>query len=209
MALIEPGMPCSLCGKPIDNPDVDTFCTTAWAKLHCHPQFSLLNDAAVHQSCIDAWAQRDAFITFYNSEIEDRLFVDQHDHVIYRRRFSLADEWRRLMQHERRRKRNHVAEFFFVAAIVIFVWLFLFAGVYNAITRKPIGERTPAQQRIVKLMSILDDGDETLYFPADIRYVAALFGIPAMLASIGLFFLLRVRNQTGTKTQETADHRGR
>jgi hypothetical protein len=85
-----------------------------------------------------------------------------------------------------KRKRNHPAEFFFAAAIAAFVLLFLFAGVYNAITLKPAEEWTPSGQRIVWLLSFLDDGDQSLYLFGDFRYTATLIGVPVVLAAIGL-----------------------
>lgn len=87
MALTEPGMLCALCRMPIADPNIDTFCTTAHAELYYHPTFNALNDAAVHQSCMDSWSERDAFMGFYNSEVENRLIIDRDGHTRYRRRW--------------------------------------------------------------------------------------------------------------------------
>jgi len=65
------------------------------AELYFHPEFSLLNDAAFHQSCIDSWAERDAFVAFFNSEIGDALLVDRHGHVRYRRSWLTELHFRR------------------------------------------------------------------------------------------------------------------
>ena len=95
MALVEPGMLCSLCREPTDDPDRDTFATCAHAELHFHSQFALLNDAAVHQHCIDDWALRDDFIAHYNLTICDELLLDDRGHVRYRSS-RLSEVWRRL-----------------------------------------------------------------------------------------------------------------
>lgn len=106
MALIEPGMPCGLCGEPIHDPDVDTFCTTAHSELYYHPEFNVLNDAAVHQSCIDSWTERDAFVAFFNSEIRDSLVVGQDGHVRYRR-WWVTEVWRRFTSRGRHKRGRH------------------------------------------------------------------------------------------------------
>lgn len=90
-------------------------------------------------------------------------------------------------------QRNHLAEFFFVAAIVSFVWLFLSGGVYNAITTKRPADRDASQQCIVRILSVLDDGDETIYFPSEVRYTATLIGVPLVLAACGLLARRRKR----------------
>lgn len=90
-------------------------------------------------------------------------------------------------------KRSQPGEFYFVAAIVAFVWLFLFGGVYNAITLRPVEDRSPSDQRIVWLISFLDDGDESLYVPKDIRYTATLIAVPVAFALLG--FACRLRNE--------------
>ena len=54
MALVEPGMLCSLCHEPIADPGVNTFSTSMHAKLYVHETFGRLNDTAVHQQCIDS-----------------------------------------------------------------------------------------------------------------------------------------------------------
>lgn len=54
-------------------------------------------------------------------------------------------------------KKNWLSELFIATAVAAFVWLFLFAGAYNAITSKPPKERSQSQQTIVRVMSVLDE----------------------------------------------------
>jgi hypothetical protein len=85
MALVEPGALCGLCREPIDDSRIDTLTTTAHVELRFHLEFSILNDGAAHQHCIDNWDKRDEFIEFFNSETCDELMLDSRGHVVYRR----------------------------------------------------------------------------------------------------------------------------
>lgn len=82
MALTYDGMPCSLCGKPIDDASQNIFAMTMWGIEDL--RFAHLDDNACHQSCIDNWKHRDAFIDFHNRELKDELYIDKHGHVAYR-----------------------------------------------------------------------------------------------------------------------------
>jgi hypothetical protein len=82
-------------------------------------------------------------------------------------------------------KRDHRSEFSFASAVVAFVWLSVFAAAYNAITLKPPTERSATQAALVRLFSVLDDGDGTLRLFGDVRYTTAVFGIPILLVIVG------------------------
>lgn len=86
MALTYDGMPCSLCGEPIVDPSRDTFCLTMWGIDD--GRFMRLDDSACHQSCIDSWEHRDAFIEYYNHNCKDELVVDRAGHVRYRYEYA-------------------------------------------------------------------------------------------------------------------------
>ncbi len=82
MALLDDGMQCVICGKII--PCVDTeklFCTTFHGIRD--PRFKHLDDAAMHQSCLDEWGLRDAFVSYYNEKCENELQV-VNGSVVYR-----------------------------------------------------------------------------------------------------------------------------
>ncbi len=65
MAMIEAGMCCGICGRPISDP----FGLEAFA-LPClgiqHPIFRDLDDAAVHQKCIKDWEHKTGFVEHFN-----------------------------------------------------------------------------------------------------------------------------------------------
>ena len=82
MALTYDGMPCSLCGKPINGASKNIFAMPMWGIED--PRFAHLDDRACHQFCIDSWKQRDAFIDYYNRELKDELVIDKNGHVAYR-----------------------------------------------------------------------------------------------------------------------------
>lgn len=82
MALVDAGMPCALCGEPIADPARDTFTLTMCGIEDL--RFSILDDAACHQKCIDEWNLRDEFVDYYNRHCENELHVDCNGHVAYR-----------------------------------------------------------------------------------------------------------------------------
>jgi hypothetical protein len=82
MALTWNGMQCAICREPIQDTSRDILGFTAWAISD--PRFARLDDAAVHQSCIDNWHLRDDFIDYYNQTCRDELRVNRRGHVCYR-----------------------------------------------------------------------------------------------------------------------------
>lgn len=82
MALVDAGMPCALCRCPIDDPMRDTFAMTMWGIED--ERFAILDDSACHQSCIDQWELRDEFVSYYNCNCKNELFVNRNGHVAYR-----------------------------------------------------------------------------------------------------------------------------
>ena len=82
MALTWDGMQCPICGDPIQDTSHDLFALTMWGIDDA--QFAQLDDAAMHQHCIDNWHLRDDFITYYNDNCRDELHVDRHGRVAYR-----------------------------------------------------------------------------------------------------------------------------
>ena len=77
-------------------------------------------------------------------------------------------------------------------------WLFVFAGAYNAITLKRPAERSTTQAAIIRVFSVLDDGDGTLRLFGDAPYTTALFGIPIMLATCGCIVRRSGRSRRAT-----------
>jgi hypothetical protein len=63
MALVWDGMPCGLCGEPLD--PSDCFVTTHFLDIE-HP-LSAYSDAALHWECFDAWPERLTFSEAYFS----------------------------------------------------------------------------------------------------------------------------------------------
>ena len=91
MALVYDGMPCSLCGMPIDNVE-DCFTTTM---VGLQPPLSQLDDVAAHHACVDAWEHKAAFVEAYNARWKEREFaIDEDGHVKWvGRRPSLLPWW--------------------------------------------------------------------------------------------------------------------
>jgi hypothetical protein len=74
MALLDNGMLCAICKKPILDVEKDElFCTTFLGIRDI--RFVQLDDAAMHQCCIDQWPQRDDFVKYYNASFGDQLVV--------------------------------------------------------------------------------------------------------------------------------------
>ena len=82
MALTWDGMPCAICGEPIRDTSNEIFALTMWGITDT--RFARLDDAAMHQSCIDNWHLRDEFIAFYNENCRDELRVNRRGNVRYR-----------------------------------------------------------------------------------------------------------------------------
>jgi hypothetical protein len=78
MALVDDGMPCAICGKPID--DVSTCFTTTMVGLQL--PLSRLDDSAAHPECVDAWEHKTEFVEAYNARWKERQFeIDDAGHV--------------------------------------------------------------------------------------------------------------------------------
>lgn len=78
MALVDDGMPCAICGKPID--DGSTCFTTTMVGLA--PPLSRLDDSVAHPECVDAWEHKAEFVAAYNARWKERQFeIDDAGHV--------------------------------------------------------------------------------------------------------------------------------
>ena len=82
MAFTWNGMPCAICGEPIQDASRDVLGFPAWAISD--PRFARFDDAAVHQSCIDGWHLRDEFVAHFNEHCHDELRVNRRGNVCYR-----------------------------------------------------------------------------------------------------------------------------
>ncbi|KLU03477.1 hypothetical protein RISK_004481 [Rhodopirellula islandica] len=83
MALVWDGMPCAICGEPIaDTSSGDMFALTMWGIAD--PRFVRVDDAAMHQSCIDGWDLRDEFVAYFNEHCSNELRVNRSGRVVYR-----------------------------------------------------------------------------------------------------------------------------
>ena len=82
MALTWDGMPCAICGAPIQDTSESVFALTMWGITD--PRFARLDDAAMHQACIDNWPLRDEFVAFYNHTCRDELRINRRGNVCYR-----------------------------------------------------------------------------------------------------------------------------
>ena len=83
MALVWDGMPCAICGKPIaDTSSDDMFALTMWGIAD--PRFVGVDDAAMHQACIDGWHLRDEFVAYFNEHCSNELRVNRNGSVVYR-----------------------------------------------------------------------------------------------------------------------------
>ena len=80
MALFDPGMPCSLCGKPL-NTDDDLFATTF---VGLDSPYNVLDDSVAHQECVDNWGLKEAFVAEYNAAWrKPRVRIDKSGHVVW------------------------------------------------------------------------------------------------------------------------------
>lgn len=84
MALVHDGMICVLCNSPIQDIETDEFFATTYFGIE-DPLYALLDDAAVHQKCIDTWKHRDEFVAYYNAHCCNELRVTRSGRVVYRR----------------------------------------------------------------------------------------------------------------------------
>ena len=82
MALVNNGMPCAICGEPIEDVSKDIFALTFYGIRD--RRFARLDDSACHQACIDNWHLRDEFISFYNKQCCNEIRIDRQGHVGYR-----------------------------------------------------------------------------------------------------------------------------
>ena len=85
MALFNPGSPCPLCNAPITERQMNDgilYASTYWGIAD--KTFAILDDAVVHQRCIDTWEHRDAFVRYYNQNCRDELWVTKSGSVCYR-----------------------------------------------------------------------------------------------------------------------------
>ena len=83
MALVWDGMPCAICGEPIaDTSSDDMFALTMWGIADA--RFVGVDDAAMHQACIDAWDLRDEFVAYFNEHCSNELRVNRNGSVAYR-----------------------------------------------------------------------------------------------------------------------------
>jgi hypothetical protein len=74
MALFDPRMPCPICGQPFSAADR----TIGFTFLGSHdPIVEPLDDAVVHQKCIDRWCNRDAFLSAWNAAAK-RILGEEH-----------------------------------------------------------------------------------------------------------------------------------
>jgi len=65
MALLDPGMPCPLCGKPLRGGE-DIVATSHFIADASDPLWRY-SDAAMHRSCFDVWEHRDVFTQRYRA----------------------------------------------------------------------------------------------------------------------------------------------
>lgn len=94
MALISEDSKCAICGEPIgDYRFAEIFALTFWGMDH--PLFSRLDDAVMHQECIDSWQHRDEFIAYFNQHFSARIGVNRSGKVVYCRGRveQLLDRW--------------------------------------------------------------------------------------------------------------------
>jgi hypothetical protein len=70
MALIYSGMPCAICGEPLDihGPRV---ATTHFIGDETDPLWRF-SDTAMHYSCFQEWKHREEFVKKYNDSVKER-----------------------------------------------------------------------------------------------------------------------------------------
>ncbi len=85
MALVWDGVPCAICGEPIadtsNDSDGDVFALTMWGITD--PRFVGIDDAGMHQACIDNWHVRDEFLAYFNEHCSNELRVNRSGRVVY------------------------------------------------------------------------------------------------------------------------------
>jgi hypothetical protein len=66
MALWNPDIPCPLCGQPVGSDERLIIGFTCLGSYD--PDVAVIDDAVVHQACLDDWERRDYFVSAWNAE---------------------------------------------------------------------------------------------------------------------------------------------